>query len=460
MADLANTISTFADSMNSYWTHIKIARSATQEYYYSDNVDLYHFADLITQYVPDSTIVNNANDLKTKITSSVIAEWHGPSRPNSHGLAIYFPEGYVSSSYNGSVIDLPQDTTWDEFLKRFIANKARVVPMPGIQRVAICDLTRIDVYFDGEVPTDITPAIFSVTQDDDLAAKITVTSVRVDRENNRLVHLTTSPLTEGKFYIITLNKVRGLGDIPDTSLEFGIIKSGVIRRGKTRLEIAPGTFDGYISIHFDLAPASDKITAADSTAWNESRIDILLPNTVWEITAYDQNGELLSPAHFKKRVRLTIPYKDNYFEQDELFFRIFYLDEANSMWVLVPGRQEVDYINNTVTASIPHFSLYRVAQTTGTVAQDLADVKVYPNPYKPSKTHHDFIIFENLTDDVKIRVFNIAGELVCEEELDYGGIYKWDGTNNDGDKLASGIYIYIITNDEGDMAKGKLSIIK
>jgi hypothetical protein len=459
ITSLAEGISKFATSMDSYWTQIKGARALTQEYYYRDHADLYHFADLISQMVPDSTIQNNANAVKAKIKEAIIAEWHGPFNPNSHGLAIYFPEDNLSSHYNGNTIDFPKDTTWDEFLKVFITKK--VVPMPRIQRVAIRDLNHIDVYFDGPLPDGITPLLFKVMEAGNPDALVEVRGVRVSREREGLAHLETSPLIEGRFYIVTLNKTRGIRDIPDTSLEFGIIRSGVISKERTRIEIPPGTFDGYIAIHIEEDPSHEKIKEADRTAYSRSRIEELLPGTIREIIAYDWNGEPLSPSHFKKSVALRIPYDDRHHEQDELFFRIFYLDEAESRWVLVPGSHDVDYRNNTVTAHIRHFSYYRVAKTSGTPAQDLDDVKVYPNPYKPSEPNHEYIIFENLTDDVRIRVFNIVGELVYEKELDLGGVWsEWKGENEDGEPLASGIYIYIITNDEGDVAKGKISIIK
>ncbi|HAV43532.1 TPA: hypothetical protein DCX15_05905 [bacterium] len=462
MAELSTIVSSFADSMNSYWNQIKQARNTTQQYYYPDHVDLYHFADRISKLVPNTEMVNKANMVKDRVKTAVIAEWHGSYRPNSHGLAIYFPKTSVSYYYNSSVIDFPKDTTWDEFLKRFVTKAKAVVPMPKIERVVIRDLTQIDVHFDGEVPIEVSPVLFDISQADDPKVKIDVTEVRIDRKDDRLVHLTTSPLVEGKFYVVSLRKIRDFGDIPDTSLEFGIIKSGTIKKGNMKIEIPVGTFNEYIALYMRCNPTSDRITEADrASSSRDTRITLLVPDTAVEIIGYRSSGKRLEQDSFKGKVRLTISYKDRYLEQDELSLRIFHLDEAGSRWVLVPGRQEVDYTNNTVTCSIGHFSIYRIAQTSGPAAANLKDVKVYPNPYKPSELHHTYIIFKNLTDNVKIRVFNIAGELVYEKELDRGGEWKeWQGTNNEGEKLASGIYIYIITNDKGETAKGKLSIIK
>ena len=102
---------------------------------------------------------------------------------------------------------------------------------------------------------------------------------------------------------------------------------------------------------------------------------------------------------------------------------------------------------------------------------NLENVKVYPNPYKPnSGTIYDNnpivgegIIFSGLTQKAKVQIFNIAGELVTEfEEEDGDGIYVWDTRNKNGEKVASGVYIYFITNpdDKSQKTKGRLVIIR
>ena len=101
---------------------------------------------------------------------------------------------------------------------------------------------------------------------------------------------------------------------------------------------------------------------------------------------------------------------------------------------------------------------------------DLDNVKVYPNPYKPgSGTIYDNpspgegIVFSNLTANANIKIFNIAGELVAEfNETDSDGMYLWNTRNSNGEKIASGVYIYFITNpaDNKQKARGRIVIIR
>ena len=101
---------------------------------------------------------------------------------------------------------------------------------------------------------------------------------------------------------------------------------------------------------------------------------------------------------------------------------------------------------------------------------DLDNVKVYPNPYKPgSGTIYDNpsfgegIVFSGLTANAKIKIYNIAGELVTELDVTTNdGKYLWNTRNFNGQKVASGVYIYFITNpdDNKQKSKGRFAIIR
>jgi len=89
---------------------------------------------------------------------------------------------------------------------------------------------------------------------------------------------------------------------------------------------------------------------------------------------------------------------------------------------------------------------------------NLEKVYCYPNPTK------DKITFAKLTKRVKVRIFNIAGELVYgeqEHDADVKAEWTWDCKNNAGEKVASGIYIYILQDPvSGSVKKGKLGVMR
>ena len=96
----------------------------------------------------------------------------------------------------------------------------------------------------------------------------------------------------------------------------------------------------------------------------------------------------------------------------------------------------------------------------GVAAINLENAHVYPNSYKSSAGHTN-IKFADLTSHTKVQIFNIIGELVYEDEKDTPfGELVWDVKNSIGEPIASGVYIYMITNNNGQTKKGKLAIIR
>lgn len=96
----------------------------------------------------------------------------------------------------------------------------------------------------------------------------------------------------------------------------------------------------------------------------------------------------------------------------------------------------------------------------------------YPNPFRPAKENYTTIYFTTKRPvlDKTIDIFNLAGELVLNVEnssiymdkwYDDGYVYKyeWDGRNDSGARVASGIYVYVV-NADGNTKKGKLAVIK
>jgi len=66
-----------------------------------------------------------ARSVMSGIDNVVINHKEGTDYPDAHGIAIYFPENegdFDSSFYNGSWINFPKDTQWEEFLQAFYNN--------------------------------------------------------------------------------------------------------------------------------------------------------------------------------------------------------------------------------------------------------------------------------------------------------------------------------------------------
>jgi len=83
-----------------------------------------------------------------------------------------------------------------------------------------------------------------------------------------------------------------------------------------------------------------------------------------------------------------------------------------------------------------------------------------PNPFNPKREITKIYIPQDLRGNtLKVRIYNIAGELV--REIDSGVLTRaeWDGKNDDGDIVSNGIYLYVVETDKGK-ARGKITVIK
>lgn len=80
----------------------------------------------------------------------------------------------------------------------------------------------------------------------------------------------------------------------------------------------------------------------------------------------------------------------------------------------------------------------------------LDNVRVYPNPL----IGDGGVYFDKLLANTSIYIYNMAGELVLEADAPYG-TYSWLPKD-----IASGIYLYLLKSDNGDIQTGKIGIVR
>jgi hypothetical protein len=175
---------------------------------------------------------------------------------------------------------------------------------------------------------------------------------------------------------------------------------------------------------------------------------------------------------------------------DENKLRVYYWCEATGTgcapvdsWILLNG--SIDPVNNYITVAINHFSEYDVfALMRGLQAPpawvplELKDLHTYPNPWRADlssgatfNSSADSTCTGNITVDIEI--YDIRGKIVRRLPPSTGdcGVNKlapavlatWDGRNNSGSRVASGVYLYILKARDAvqnKTYKGKLSVVR
>src|SRR3989339_159200 len=166
---------------------------------------------------------------------------------------------------------------------------------------------------------------------------------------------------------------------------------------------------------------------------------------------------------FSKDLEIALPYKDtdsdNRIDDKDIGTNKLYVYSCqgpNNPWVKETD-VTIDKTDKVIIIKTNHLSYYGIFAS---LSSDLSVSHVYPNPYKPNLGHTK-IFFANLTSRAKVQIFDVSGDLVYEEEKDTPtGELGWDVKNSKGEPIASGVYIYLITNNSGQTKKGKLAIIR
>lgn len=125
---LKDRVNEFAQAMiaGNSWPQIEVAVLSSEHCQppFDSYRDIHHFAHLVSTLVSESNIITAANNVKSAIGNAVISNYHGSEHPNFNGLSIYLPTSSTNYEYNyaqGSNIDFPTDTQWDEFLFQLFA---------------------------------------------------------------------------------------------------------------------------------------------------------------------------------------------------------------------------------------------------------------------------------------------------------------------------------------------------
>jgi len=95
----------------------------------------------------------------------------------------------------------------------------------------------------------------------------------------------------------------------------------------------------------------------------------------------------------------------------------------------------------------------------GKPAENFTTMKIYPNPFHPEKDLN--VVIDGLVANSTIKIFTISGDLVKTIITPGGKTGIWDGKNEKGQYVPTGIYIIIAYNEDGtQVGIGKIAILR
>jgi gliding motility-associated-like protein len=211
--------------------------------------------------------------------------------------------------------------------------------------------------------------------------------------------------------------------------------------------------DGQVSVTVPSAALTEdislSITQSDETA--APKLNGAAPVSYWTLGPDAQS--------FKLPVTVTLLYFDK--DQDsvvdstsinETGLKMFYWDGFDYR----PVGGTVNVTANTVSAATMHFSNYALFESNAVLAaEDTLPMRKIITPNGDG--YNDLAVFSGLEAPYELKIFTVRGRLIREFEDTASPV--WDGTDEDGEVLESGAYIYQLEKD-GDTVTGVIVIAK
>ena len=92
------------------------------------------------------------------------------------------------------------------------------------------------------------------------------------------------------------------------------------------------------------------------------------------------------------------------------------------------------------------------------VDSDVGSAQVYPNPWRAAHGDGD-IVFNRLPPNSTVKIFTVSARWIKSLRAPAGKV-SWDLTNDTGEKMAAGLYLYLLTDNQGYNTRGKLAVIR
>ena len=298
-------------------------------------------------------------------------------------------------------------------------------PPPQITGVFMISQNEVRVMFDQAMHTTIVnPALYSLSHGFEHPTSVN----SIASHHGVHMHFSQPLVPSNDLYVLALNNIRSNKGLylQEQSISFAYqedteppaIASVVVRPDKKSLEIV---FTETLS--------------PNPNPENVLNYELLQPSN-------DPNNSIASVSHDDNKVLISFAYQLKY----------------SSTAYLITVRNLRDLAGNVISPqnNIARFGISDI--------RDLSNVIAYPNPVQArSQTWCSFINFP-AGKKGRIKIYDSSGNLVMSDSIGpfdpaiSKTTWQWELKNNDGRKVSSGVYYYVIEMD-GELARGKIAVI-
>ena len=96
----------------------------------------------------------------------------------------------------------------------------------------------------------------------------------------------------------------------------------------------------------------------------------------------------------------------------------------------------------------------QLKSTIGTPTGNIEEVIAFPNPFVIREGNE--VLSFNYNGNASVRIYTVSGELVRETDINI----PWDGKNQRNENVAPGVYLFLLTDEDGSVGRGKILLIR
>ena len=235
------------------------------------------------------------------------------------------------------------------------------------------------------------------------------------------------------------------GEYCDNNLRFGTTKHAA--SGLDAFDLRkPRALSAPIAIYFN-RPDWDP----DYNTFTSDFRPLFVDKDCWELEVYDEQRLL---------TKLSFSGIENIPEE----FEVYLIDKANVKYINL--RDDSTYFFKAMT-SVSKFSvlvgqgIFLQDDLKSVVPKEFALRQNFPNPFNPITTISFDVPYHS---QIILKIYNIRGEevkTIINDQLEAGRYrFDWQGRNNAGNQVSSGVYLYRLITQTGLTFSGKMVLMK
>ena len=110
---------------------------------------------------------------------------------------------------------------------------------------------------------------------------------------------------------------------------------------------------------------------------------------------------------------------------------------------------------STASADMTFTTVHNASTLLGVSTNEM---RIYPNPWRKDRHEGKNVTVSGLVPGSELKIFTVSGHLIKQGTAP-SNTFQWDLRDNSGQEIASGVYLFLATDANGQSARGKFAVM-